>query len=79
MSVKATDNLDLKNFLYSYINDYDNLSNDKRILLMEFFIKDKILNKSNFTNNNNVNKDDLMKYAFLGYWIYNQIEREKLL
>lgn len=64
----------LNNLLQTYRDKLNNknLSQKEHIILAEFFIKDQILRRD-ISNNQTLkfSEDDMLKYAFLGYWIYN--------
>lgn len=77
-TIKSEDNLDkLLQLLQIYTDKLKNntISNSELILLTELSIKTDIVN-----NHNNINKEssdidekNMLKYTFLGYWLYNQI------
>lgn len=79
MSMIKSDNDTLLQLLQMYTDKLKNntISNSELILLTELSIKTDIVN-------NNINKDNketildiddknMLKYTFLGYWLYNQI------
>lgn len=52
----------------------DSLTSEEQLILSEFFIKHKLL-KENKQLPQKFNDKDLLKYAFLGYYIYPQIDQ----
>jgi len=74
LKTAANNNNQLRLFLQNYLNNLDTLSTQKLILLIEFFIKSQMLDNKSNNDENNIDQKDLLKYAFLGYWIYKQLQ-----
>lgn len=51
-----------------------NLTKQESLLLTEFFIKHKLLQENKYLPQK-FNEKDLLKYAFLGYYIYSEIDQ----
>ena len=60
-------NENILNMLKDYINkiETNTLSSESKLLLTEFFIKNKVIDDKIQSK-----KEDWMKYTFLGYYIY---------
>lgn len=65
-------NEELKRLLKDLHDRVDTLSTDEYLLLMELFVKNKLLKNTNRPTNKYSDKD-MMNYAIMGYYIYNYI------
>jgi hypothetical protein len=64
----------LKDMLNYYKNHLDDLTKQESLLLTEFFIKHKLLKENKYLPEK-FNEKDLLKYAFLGYYVYSEIDQ----